>query len=177
MRKGIVVCRAGKTFLPPAFRFSLRLKENLLEYSSRNKFAGTFTDKSHEIQGGKEMIMYSSTRGGGEKINAAKAVIKGIAEDKGLFVPDRIPVLEQPLEALCGKTYQEIAEKVIGAFFQDYTGEEIHDRVIHAYDDKFSAEEIVPMAKIGGGQPVYFLELYRVLIYCLIVALNFVLNR
>lgn len=107
------------------------------------------------------MIMYSSTRGGGEKINAAKAVIKGIAEDKGLFVPDRIPVLEQPLEALCGKTYQEIAEKVIGAFFQDYTGEEIHDCVIHAYDDKFSAEEIVPMAKIGGGQPVYFLELYH----------------
>ena len=66
------------------------------------------------MKGKREMLMYSSTRGGGDKINAAKAIIKGIAEDKGLFVPSEIPKLKVPVEELAGKTYQEIAEIVIG---------------------------------------------------------------
>lgn len=105
--------------------------------------------------------MYSSTRGGGDKINAAKAVIKGIADDKGLFVPDAIPTLPVKIETLAGKSYQEIAELVIGTFFQDYTQEEIHDCVMSAYDEKFAADEIVPMAKLNGETPVYILELYH----------------
>lgn len=107
------------------------------------------------------MIKYSSTRGGGEKINAAKAVIKGIADDKGLFVPDSIPKLSIPLEELAGKSYQDIAKLVIGSFFDDYTKEEIDHCVENAYDSKFTAEEIAPMAKISGEAPCYFLELYH----------------
>ena len=107
------------------------------------------------------MIMYESTRGSKEKLNAAQAVIKGIAEDKGLFVPDSIPKLPVELKDLAGKSYQEIAKMIIGAFFQDYTEEEIQHCVVHAYDEKFAAEEIVPMAKIGGQVPMYILELYH----------------
>ena len=107
------------------------------------------------------MLMYSSTRGGGDKINAAKAIIKGIAEDKGLFVPSEIPKLKVPVEELAGKTYQEIAEIVIGQFFDDFTEEEIKHCVYSAYDSKFAAEEIAPIAKIGAEEPAYILELYH----------------
>ena len=39
------------------------------------------------------MIKYESTRGSKNTLNAAAAVIQGIAEDKGLYVPDHIPAL------------------------------------------------------------------------------------
>ena len=107
------------------------------------------------------MLTYSSTRGGGDKINAAKAIIKGIADDKGLFVPSEIPALPVSIEELAGKTYQEIAEIVIGAFFDDFTEEEIMHCVYSAYDSKFAAEEIAPIAKVGSEDPAYILELYH----------------
>ena len=107
------------------------------------------------------MLTYSSTRGGGDKINAAKAIIKGIADDKGLFVPSEIPALPVSIEELAGKTYQEIAEIVIGAFFDDFTEEEIKHCVYSAYDSKFAAEEIAPIAKVGSEDPAYILELYH----------------
>ena len=71
------------------------------------------------------MIKYNSTRGSQQEKTAAQAVIQGIAEDKGLYVPHRIPDLDVSPEALKDATYQEIAEKVISAFFTDYTAEEI----------------------------------------------------
>ena len=36
-------------------------------------------------------IIYKSTRGDAKEYKASAAVIKGIADDGGLFVPDRIP--------------------------------------------------------------------------------------
>lgn len=107
------------------------------------------------------MLMYSSTRGSADKMNAAKAIIRGIAEDKGLFVPTEIPKLGIELKELAGKNYQEIAKLVIGKFFDDFTPEEIAYCVDNAYDSKFSREEIAPMAKVGTDTPAYFLELYH----------------
>lgn len=39
-------------------------------------------------------IMYSSTRSNSEKVTASQAILKGLAEDGGLFVPDSIPALD-----------------------------------------------------------------------------------
>ena len=39
------------------------------------------------------MIRYQSTRGSSNTKTAAQAVIQGIAEDKGLYVPDSVPAL------------------------------------------------------------------------------------
>lgn len=103
-------------------------------------------------------MKYKSTRGSGEVKTAAQAVIQGIAEDKGLFVPESIPQLPFALEDMKGKTYREIAFEVIHRFFTDYTGEELQRCVNGAYDDKFEAAEIVPVVEAGGA---YFLELYH----------------
>ncbi|MGI6205262.1 MAG: threonine synthase [Anaerovoracaceae bacterium] len=104
------------------------------------------------------MVRYISTRGGGEPRSAASAVIKGIAEDKGLFVPDSIPALPFKPSDMTGRPYKDIAKAIIGAFFDDYTEEEIQACVDGAYDSKFEAEDIVPVVKAGGA---YFLELYH----------------
>ena len=48
------------------------------------------------------MINYRITRGSKDAKTAAHAVIKGLAEDKGLFVPDAIPALQfKPEEMVC----------------------------------------------------------------------------
>ena len=104
------------------------------------------------------MINYRSTRGGSGSKTAAQAVIKGLAEDRGLFVPDRIPALPFRPEDMTGRPYKEIAKAVIGAFFTDYTDAELQACVDGAYDSKFEAEEIVPVVKAGDA---FFLELYH----------------
>ena len=104
------------------------------------------------------MIQYQSTRGSKNIKTAAQAVIQGIAEDKGLYVPDQIPALPKKIEELVGRPYKEVAFEIIGAFFTDYTKEEMKHCVDGAYDSKFEEAEIVPVTHAGGAD---FLELYH----------------
>ena len=80
------------------------------------------------------MITYQSTRGSRNYKTAAQAVIQGIAEDKGLYVPDQVPALPLKIEDMTGKPYKEIAYEIIKAFFTDYTEEEMRACVDGAYD-------------------------------------------
>ncbi len=104
------------------------------------------------------MIYYKSTRGSEDKKRGAQAIIQGIAQDKGLFVPEEIPSLPFDINQMKGKSYQEVAFPVIQAFFPDYTEQEIQACIEGAYDEKFEAKEVVPFIKAGGA---YFLELYH----------------
>ena len=104
------------------------------------------------------MIHYQSTRGSKYIKTSAQAIIQGIAEDKGLYVPNEIPKLPFAVEDMVGKPYQEVAFRVIKAFFEDYTDEEMRACVEGAYDSKFEENEIVPVVKAGDA---YFLELYH----------------
>lgn len=104
------------------------------------------------------MMNYYSTRGSLNKKTAAQAIIQGIAEDKGLYVPSEIPKLTFKPEEMTGKTYQEIAFKVISSFFDDYSEDEMKNCIYGAYDEKFEAKEIAPIVEAGGA---YFLELYH----------------
>lgn len=103
-------------------------------------------------------ILYESTRGGERGITASQAVLKGLAEDGGLYVPERIPKLAVSMEELSEMSYQETAYEVMKPFFSDYTEEELKDCIAKSYDGKFDTEEIAPLAKVNG---VYFLELFH----------------
>ena len=107
---------------------------------------------------GENDMKYESTRGSQQFMNAPQAIIRGIAEDKGLYVPAQIPQLPASPEELAKLTYQDIAYKVIGAFFDDFTEDELSTCIDGAYDEKFEAEEIVPIVEAGGA---HFLELYH----------------
>ena len=103
-------------------------------------------------------VLYGSTRGNGEKITASMAILKGLAEDGGLFVPDSIPALDVPLKELLGKSYQEIAYQVMSRLLTDFTEEELRNCINKAYDSKFDAPEIAPLVKKGNS---YYLELFH----------------
>ena len=104
------------------------------------------------------MILYESTRGSKEFKTGAQAVIQGIAEDRGLYVPHEVPALPMQPEDMVGMTYKQVAFEIIKTFFDDYTDEEMKYCTDGAYDSKFEEKEIVPVAKAGGA---YFLELYH----------------
>ena len=103
-------------------------------------------------------VLYGSTRGNGEKITASMAILKGLAEDGGLFVPDSIPALDVPLKELLGKSYQEIAYQVMSRLLTDFTEEELRNCINRAYDSKFDTPEIAPLVKKGNS---YYLELFH----------------
>ena len=70
-------------------------------------------------------ILYKSTRGNGETVTASQAILKGLADDGGLFVPVQVPQLDVPMEKLAGMSYQEVAYEVMSRFFTDFTEEEL----------------------------------------------------
>lgn len=103
-------------------------------------------------------LTYQSTRGGERGVSPSRAILKGLADDGGLFMPAGIPRLETPMEALEAMTYQEIAYEVMKLFLTDFTGEELKGCIEKAYDGKFDTEVIAPLSKAWGA---YFLELYH----------------
>ena len=53
-------------------------------------------------------LLFKSTRGE-ETVSASQAILKGLAEDGGLFVPVSIPKLDLSIQALSKKNYKETA--------------------------------------------------------------------
>ena len=103
-------------------------------------------------------LMYSSTRNKNEKVTASQAILKGLATDGGLFVPDNIPTLDVTLDTLAKMSYQETAYAVMKQFLTDFTEEELKNCIEKAYDTKFDTEEIAPLVDAKGA---YYLELFH----------------
>ena len=103
-------------------------------------------------------VLYSSTRGDKWSIKASEAILRGLAPDGGLYVPNHIPHLEKTLREIASLSYQETAYEVMKLLLTDYTEEELKYCISHAYDSKFDTEEIAPLSEAGGA---YFLELYH----------------
>ena len=103
-------------------------------------------------------VFYKSTRGDGTLVTSSQAILKGLADDGGLFVPDHIPQLEIPLEHFADMDYRQTAYEVMRLMLTDYTDDELHACIDHAYDAKFDCEEIAPVKKVGG---VHFMELFH----------------
>lgn len=103
-------------------------------------------------------MLYVSTRNAEEKVSASQAILKGLAGQGGLFVPEQIPKLDCSAEQLMNLTYQETAYEVMKLFLTDFTEEELKKCIESAYDEKFDTEEIAPLVKAEGA---HFLELFH----------------
>ena len=105
-----------------------------------------------------EEVLYNSTRSNGTPVKASEAILKGLSDDGGLFVPDRIPALDKSLKELSGLTYKEVAYEVMKLFLTDFTEEELKQCIDNAYDSKFDTEVIAPLVEAEGA---YYLELFH----------------
>ena len=103
-------------------------------------------------------LLYKSTRNSEKTVTASEAILKGLADDGGLFVPESIPKLDVTLDELKGMSYQETAYAVMKQFFTDFTEEELKHCINSAYDSKFDTEVIAPLVKVGD---TYHLELFH----------------
>ncbi|MBA7497439.1 Threonine synthase [subsurface metagenome] len=103
-------------------------------------------------------LHYKSTRGDKKRVLSAEAIIKGIADDGGLFVPETIPQINKDVYKLKSADYKELAFLIMKEFLTDYRQDELKDCINRAYDNKFDTKEIAPLSKKMGA---YFLELYH----------------
>lgn len=103
-------------------------------------------------------VLYNSTRGQEKNIEASLAIVKGLANDGGLFVPSELPKMITPIEDLCKMDYQTLAYEVMKHYLSDFTEEELKSCIRSAYDDKFDTKAIAPIVKKGD---VFYLELFH----------------
>ena len=103
-------------------------------------------------------VLYKSTRGNGRTVTASQAILKGLSDDGGLFVPTQIPQLDVPFAKLAEMDYKGVAYEVMSRFLSDFTADELKSCIDNAYDEKFDTAQIAPLEKADG---VYFMELYH----------------
>ncbi len=101
---------------------------------------------------------YESTRNSNIKSSASMAVIKGIADDGGLYIMRSLENKRIDIRNLQGQTYTETAEIILGLLLDDFPGEIIKECVQKSYTNKFSTEEIAPVVKVGDD---YVTELFN----------------
>lgn len=103
------------------------------------------------------ILSYESTRNLNIKSTASKAILKGIADDGGLYIMRDLEIKKIDINNLQGKNYIQIAEIVLELMLDDFSCEQIKECVQKSYTKKFSTDEIAPVVKVGEN---YVTELF-----------------
>ena len=103
-------------------------------------------------------MRYQSTRNHQVSVTSSEAILAGLSEDGGLFVPDSIPPLEVPMTELAAMDYRGVALEVLKLYLTDYSEEELKECIAAAYGSQFDCPEIAPLVKADRA---YYLELYH----------------
>ena len=106
----------------------------------------------------KKNIFYHSTRGNKEKKLSSEAIVYGIADDGGLFIPTEIPKIKMDYNQLKELDYNELAYRIMSKYLTDFSEAELKYCIEKAYNEKFDTNIIAPLEKKTG---VYFLELFH----------------
>ena len=106
---------------------------------------------------------YISTRGFEGKFTAQEAIIKGIAPDGGLFVPESIPVLtEDDIEQMKNMQFCEISARVLSKYLDDFSEDELLGYTREAYSEEKWGENPVPLVQLNSyNDREYILELWH----------------
>lgn len=103
-------------------------------------------------------MKFVSTRGG-EKVTAAEAVVKGIAENGGLYVPETFPEISgEEMEKMLEMDYPERCALVLGKFFTEFDKGALLDALREAYS-KFEGVDPAPLVRLDDN--IYMLELWH----------------
>ena len=100
-------------------------------------------------------MKYYSTNGKAAQATLEEAVVKGLASDKGLFMPDKIKALPKEFfDNIENLSFQEIASKVAEAFFGEDVDADSLKKIVY---DTLSFD--VPAVKVEDN--IYSLELFH----------------
>ena len=102
-------------------------------------------------------MRYISTRGGGDPMPFADALLTGLAADGGLLLPESFPSIADELPAWRSLSYTGIAQRLFGLYADDMPSEEVHACVAGAFAT-FDHPDVVPLKDLGDCQ---LLELFH----------------
>lgn len=105
-------------------------------------------------------MYYISTRGGSEKKTSALVIKQGLAEDGGLFVPERIPTVSKDfIKKLAEEDYAHRAADVLSLYLTDYTYDELLSAATDAYKEESFGKYAAPVKSLDKTHKV--LELWH----------------
>ena len=103
-------------------------------------------------------MRFISTRGG-EKVTGAEAVIRGVAANGGLFVPEKLPrISDAEMDEMLEAGYPERTAKILKKFFTELSEAELMTALEEAYA-LFGGDDPAPLVRVDDG--VYMLELFH----------------
>lgn len=97
---------------------------------------------------------YHSTRNNNNYVNSAEAVLKGLAPDGGLYMPEAIPHFDW--KSCLNGSAMEISEAILSALLPDIP--QMDELVRRAYTGKFQTDDLTPTVCVGDFT---VLELFR----------------
>ncbi|KAH9820869.1 threonine synthase-like [Teratosphaeria destructans] len=108
---------------------------------------------------------YLSTRGGSYDLSFEEVVLKGLASDGGLFIPEEIPTLPADWATQWkNKTFQELAFEIFSLYIsrEEIPEHDLRDIIQRSYST-FRAKDITPIVQLDGGEgrEVHLLELFH----------------
>lgn len=107
-----------------------------------------------------EMIL-NSTRNNDNKVSPSLAILQGISQEGGLFVPSYFPKIDLDfLKELSELSYIERAKKVLSLYLTDFSDDQLQKCISKAYSpEKFDNGEITQLSHLFEGR--YMLELWH----------------
>ncbi|WP_311492392.1 homoserine kinase [uncultured Anaerococcus sp.] len=98
-------------------------------------------------------MKFLSTRNAQLRISGREAIVKGISDDGGLFVPEYFPKFD--IKENLNLSYTDMAHKILSLYLTDFDGDDLLDLIEKSYSS--FEDEIVKVAY----QKDYYLELYH----------------
>lgn len=104
-------------------------------------------------------MQYVSTRAKNVTVSAAEAIVKGLSDDGGLFVPSEFPqITRDEMVALADMEYSERAAFVLSKFLTDFSLDELNDYTQKAYSRFYDGD---PCPLVAIDDKTYILELWH----------------
>ena len=104
-------------------------------------------------------MQYVSTRAKNNVVESAQAIVKGLSEDGGLFVPSEFPAItKEELLAMGDMEYSDRAAVVLSKYLTDFTLDELKEYTAKAYA-RFYDDDPCPLVAID--EKTYILELWH----------------
>ena len=104
-------------------------------------------------------MKYVSTRSSAEKVDAAQAIVAGLAPDGGLYVPESFPAFALGrVKDMAEQPYPDRAREVMGAYLTDFSEAELRACARQAYAPERFGDCPAPLKAVGD---LHVLELWH----------------
>ena len=90
-------------------------------------------------------MQYLSTRDSALRVSAQEAIVRGLAPQSGLFVPETFPKAD--LEGWKDLSYPVLAEKVLAGFLTEYSADFLHTATAATYGEAFGGKAASSVSK------------------------------